>query len=73
MCRDSNGGVIEHRQRRRSLAFTQNDLQEQYFVILRSQNYPNSRRFWGKWFPGAGLNRDCFEGVVGRMVFSDNG
>ena len=36
MCRDSNGGVIEHRQRRRSLAFTQNDLQEQYFVILRS-------------------------------------
>jgi hypothetical protein len=36
MCRDSNGGVIEHRQRRRSLALTQNDLLEQYFVILRS-------------------------------------
>jgi len=36
MCRHSNGGVIEHRQQRRSLAFTQNDLQEQYFVILRS-------------------------------------
>jgi hypothetical protein len=33
MCRDSSGGVIEHRQRRRSLAFTRNDLQEQYFVI----------------------------------------
>jgi hypothetical protein len=36
MCRDSNGDAIELRQRRRSLAFNQNDLQEQYFVILRS-------------------------------------
>jgi hypothetical protein len=36
MCRDSNGGVIAHRQRRRSLALTQNYLVEQYFVILRS-------------------------------------
>jgi len=64
MCRDSNGGVIDHRQRRRSLRFPQNDLQEQYFVILRSQHYPNSGRFWGKWFPGAGrwLLRGCCGG-----------
>ncbi len=34
MCRDLNGRVIEHRQRRRLLAFTQNDLLGQYFVIL---------------------------------------
>lgn len=36
MWRHSNGGVTEHRQRRHSLAFTQNDLQEQYVVILRN-------------------------------------
>lgn len=36
MWRHSNGGVTEHRQRLRSLAFTQNDLQEQYVVIMRS-------------------------------------
>jgi hypothetical protein len=67
-CAVTQTAECDYRQRHRSLRFPQNDLQEQYFVILRSQHYRNSGRFWGKWFPGAGLNRDCFEGVVGASL-----
>ena len=73
MCRDSNGGVIEHRQRRRSFAFTHNDLQEQYLRHLEELTSSHFGPIRGSGFHGAGLNLDCFEGVLGWMVFGDSG
>jgi hypothetical protein len=71
MCRDSNGGVIEHRQQRRSLAFTQNNLQEQYFV--EELTSPQFRPIPESGFFGAGLILIASRVFWGRMVFSDNG
>ena len=71
MCRDSNGGVIEHRQRRRSLAFTQNDLQEQYLRHLEELTSSLFGPILGQVVSMVpGLIMIATRGVRGRMAFA---